>query len=85
MKVKDIYSFIDSFAPFASAEEWENVGLLSGNFEAEVERAVVALDCTDDALQTAIDLGAQLIITHHPVIFSPVKQLLSDNFLWKLA
>lgn len=85
MKVKDIYSFIDSFAPFASAEEWDNVGLLSGNFEAEVERAVVALDCTDDALQTAISLGAQLIITHHPVIFSPVKQLLSDKILWKLA
>lgn len=85
MKIKDIYSFIDTLAPFSSAEEWDNVGLLIGDMDGDIERAVVALDCTPDALQTAIELNAGLIITHHPVIFSPVNRLDSNSIPWKLA
>ena len=69
MKIKEIYSFLDSIAPFDTAEEWDNVGLLVGDGDTDVSCAVVALDCTPDAIRVAQDMGANLIITHHPVVF----------------
>lgn len=85
MKIKDIYNFLDSIAPFDSAEEWDNVGLLVGQGDTEVKCAVVALDCTPDAIRTAKELSAQLIITHHPVIFDPLTAVTADTLPWLLA
>lgn len=85
MTVKDIYTYIDSIAPFSSAEGWDNVGLLIGNSDTEVTTAVIALDCTLSALNAAKANGAQLIITHHPVVFDPLKNLCADSLAYKLA
>ena len=85
MKVQQIYDFLNTRAPFASAEEWDNPGLLVGNPQKEVARVLVALDATNGALDTAEALGADLILTHHPVIFAPLKRLKSDSIPYRLA
>ena len=82
--VKDIYNFIDSIAPFNTQEEWDNSGLLVGNENAEVTKILFALDATSDVVDQAIKFGANLIITHHPVIFKAVSDVLSDSLIYKL-
>lgn len=81
--VCDIYNFIDSFAPFASQIEWDNSGLLIGNKKDEVKKVLVCLDATDAALDKAIDFGAELIITHHPIIWDPLRFVPSDTVVAK--
>lgn len=83
--VKDVYNYIDSFAPFNTAEEWDNSGLLVGNEKAEVNKILFALDVTTDIINQAVKCGADLIITHHPVIFKPVSTVLSDSMIYKLV
>ncbi len=83
--VKDIYSYIDSFAPFDSAEEWDNVGILVGDKNAQVTKALLSLDITNGVADEAHALGAQLIISHHPVIFGGIKRVLSDSPVYRAA
>lgn len=83
--VKDIYNFIDSFAPFASQEEWDNSGLLVGNENATVNKIIFALDATEDVLNQAVESGADLIITHHPVIFRPLSAVTQSTLAYKLV
>lgn len=71
----DIIKFFDMFAPEELAEEWDNTGLLVGNCENSVERIMICLDITDGAVGEAIDRKADMIITHHPVIFKGLKRL----------
>lgn len=71
--VGDIYNALDAFCPFDVHEQWDNVGLLVGESSAQVTRATVVLDITPDAVERAHEAGAQLIISHHPVIFHPIK------------
>lgn len=83
--VFDIYSYIDSFAPFDTALDWDNVGILVGDKSAAVTSAVVSLDITNSVADEARSLGAQLIISHHPVIFGGVKKVLSDGVVYRAA
>lgn len=85
MTVRDIYAYIDSFAPFESAAEWDNSGLLVGSFDSSVTKAVVCLDVTDKVIDFTIKNAAELIISHHPVIFSPQKNFLSNSLPYKAA
>lgn len=82
--VKDIYNYMDLIAPFNTQEEWDNSGLLVGDKTAEVSKILFALDVTSDIINQAIDCGAELIITHHPMIFKPVSNVLSDSLIYKL-
>ncbi len=84
-KVKDILNFIDSFAPYCDACDWDNTGLSVGDENAEVKKIVFALDITGDVADFAERQNADLIITHHPLIFNPVKILPSNSTLYKLA
>ena len=70
-----IYEEIDRLAPFDSCEGFDNVGLLIGCPEIEVSRALLTLDVTLDAVQEAAEKGCPLIISHHPVIFHPLKSI----------
>ena len=83
--VKDIYNYIDSFAPFDSAEEWDNVGILIGSGSTEVTKALITLDITNETADEAKKIGAQLIISHHPVIFGGLKRLSSDSPVYRAA
>ncbi|MBR5246606.1 MAG: Nif3-like dinuclear metal center hexameric protein [Clostridia bacterium] len=82
--VKEIYSFIDKIAPFSTQEEWDNSGFLVGDEDKEVNRILFALDITFDVVNQAINCNADLIITHHPIIFKPVSNVLSDSLIYKL-
>lgn len=77
--VSDIEKLVGEIAPFELAEEWDNVGLLFGCRNAEVTRVVVALDLTQKAVDQAKALGAQLIVTHHPIMFSAVKRVTDET------
>ena len=72
-KVIDFYNFIDSIAPFATQESWDNSGFLVGDGEKEVKKVLLALDATEDVLNEAAEICADLIITHHPVIVGSLK------------
>ena len=74
-QVKDIYQYIDSIAPFATQLDFDNAGLLVGHADAAVDTVLVALDITADVIREAMDIRAQLIVTHHPVIFHPLKSV----------
>lgn len=82
--VKDIYKFIDSFAPFVTQEDWDNSGLLVGDENATVNKILFALDATEDVLNQALKIGADLIITHHPVIFHPLSAVTQNTLAYKL-
>ena len=75
MTVKEIYSFIDSFAPFASQEAFDNAGLLVGATDTPVTGVMFAMDVTDRVLDEAMAKGANLIVSHHPMMFSARKNM----------
>lgn len=79
--VRDIYNFIDSFAPFSAAEAWDNSGLLTGDFCEKAEGVIVCLDLTAQVLAEARASGANVIVTHHPIIFHPLKNIMSDSLI----
>ena len=78
-RVSDVRAMVDAIAPFELAEEWDNVGLLFGHAQAEVTRVLVALDLTQGVLEEARALGAQLILTHHPIMFSSRKRVTDED------
>ncbi len=84
MTVQDIYALLEQKAPIDLAEEWDNVGLLIGDAMAEVSSVVVALDVTDAVVETAVQNKAELVITHHPVIFDPLKSVPADSRVYRL-
>ena len=75
VRVKDILESLNVEAPFSLAEPWDNVGLLVGNAEQEVTAVLAGLDPTNRLVDEAIALGANTIITHHPVIFKPLSAI----------
>ena len=77
--VLKMLDLVGEIAPFELAEEWDNAGLLAGHPDWPVERAMVALDLTRGALQEAVLNGAQLIVTHHPVLLHGRKNLREDD------
>lgn len=73
--VKEIYQAIDRWAPFGTQMDFDNSGFLVGRGDANVSRILVALDITKFVIEEAAELGAQLIVSHHPVIFRPMKSV----------
>lgn len=73
--ITEIISLMRNFASEDMAEAWDNTGLLVGDEDLSVSNVIVALDCTEDCIAQAIQKKAELIITHHPVIFKPVKKV----------
>lgn len=79
MKVKDITAIIEAFAPLDSQESWDNAGLCIGSPEAEVHAVLVGFDCTPALVREAISLGADMIVTHHPLIFGGLRNISPDD------
>lgn len=77
--VTDIAAFLESFAPTALAESWDNVGLLIGRFEQPVARVMTCLTITAASAAEAIAERADLIVTHHPLPFRPLKRLTGET------
>jgi len=74
-KVSEIVSYLYTLAPDYMQEDWDNTGLVVGHGEREVRKLLVALDATLPVLQEAAETGCQLVVTHHPVIFSPLRKI----------
>lgn len=83
-KVKDIFNELCSYAPLELQMGFDNSGFLFGREEAAVSKALLSLDVTPAVVDEAAELGAELIISHHPLIFSPLKSV-TDEKLLKLA
>jgi dinuclear metal center YbgI/SA1388 family protein len=77
--LRDICQFLDDFAPRRLAEEWDNVGLLVGDPEQSIERIMTCLTITPASAAEAVRERADLIVTHHPLPFKPLKRLTTDQ------
>lgn len=84
MTVGEIYKFLDERFPFSTALEYDNPGLLVGDEKQTVKGVFVCLDCTPEAIAQAEKTGANLIVTHHPVIFDPIKSVTADSLVYRL-
>ena len=77
--VKDVLNFIETLAPRSMKMDWDNVGLLCGDPDQEVTKILVALDPFEDVCAEAERIGAQLIVTHHPLIFRAPKAVTTET------
>ena len=77
--VHDILTFLETLAPRSMKMDWDNVGLLCGSRKAEVSRILVALDPFEEVCEEAADWGAELIVTHHPLIFQALKSVTDET------
>lgn len=88
-KLSEIYDYINSIAPADTQMDFDNAGFLFGDRNSSVSKVLLALDCTSAVIDEAIEKKAEAIITHHPLIFKPVKNICTDtltgNKLIKLA
>ena len=83
--VRDILNFTETFAPLDTAADFDNCGVLIGSKDKKITKVLLALDITKDVVKEAKDMGAELIISHHPVIFHPIKSLGENSVPYLLA
>ena len=79
MIVRDIISVIEDFAPASIQESWDNSGLVIGSPEQEVKGVLIGLDCTPRLVDEAVSCGADMIVTHHPLIFGGLKKISPED------
>lgn len=85
VKIKEVYDFMDSFAPFACQGDFDNSGFLVGDMNRYIHHIGVVLDVTKQTLAAARHLGIDLLISHHPVIFEAQKSFTAGNPAFELA
>lgn len=85
MKAGEIAAIIEELAPGHLQESWDNSGFTVGGAGREVNSALLALDCTPEVLQEAVERGTGMIITHHPLIFSPLKRIAGSNVVERMV
>ena len=81
MKIADIIREIEGFAPPAFQESYDNSGLICGDAAAEARGVLLSLDCTEEVIAEAAALGCNLVISHHPILFSPLKRLTPTTYV----
>jgi len=82
VKIEEIYNYLDSISPFELQEKWDNSGLIVGSFNDSVKRVYISLDLDLEMIKNI--KPNSLIITHHPLIFSPLKRLNDDSYSTKI-
>ncbi|WP_300286387.1 Nif3-like dinuclear metal center hexameric protein [uncultured Alistipes sp.] len=85
MKVKDIAALIEAFAPLSLQEEYDNSGLNVGSPEQEVTGILLCVDVTDETVDEALAVGADLIVSHHPLLFHPLKRIVGADAPQRIA
>lgn len=81
MKCYEIMERLEEVSPRSFAESWDNVGLLCGREEKEISSLYIALDATKEVIEEAKKLGVDMLLTHHPMIFKPLKQVSGSHFI----
>ncbi|NLB81068.1 MAG: Nif3-like dinuclear metal center hexameric protein [Clostridiaceae bacterium] len=83
-KVIDIVKIMEDYAPVTLAEQWDNVGLLVGSCNDKVKTVLVALDLDENTVNEAVNVGADVIITHHPILLTPINCITDDSVTGRL-
>ncbi len=81
MKLKELTDFLEEFTPLGISENWDNVGLLVGDKNSDIKNILICLDITNEVIEEALENNANLIISHHPLIFKGIKRINKDNCL----
>ncbi|KIR01962.1 UPF0135 protein Bsu YqfO [Lachnospiraceae bacterium TWA4] len=81
MKAYELINYLEKLIPPTCASDWDNVGLLAGRYNKEVNKVYVALDATDEVIVDAVRRGCDFLLTHHPLIFKPIKRITEDDFI----
>ena len=81
MKIHEITDYLEEIAPLHYQESYDNSGLLVGDFNSKVKGALISLDCTESVIDEAISLGINLVISHHPIIFSSLNKINGRNYV----
>lgn len=79
MTIREIADILNAYAPVSLAEDFDNVGLLIGNGDREVRKALLTLDVDEFVAEEAVRWGADIIISHHPIMFSPIQKITGDT------
>ncbi|SEB77957.1 dinuclear metal center protein, YbgI/SA1388 family [Tenacibaculum sp. MAR_2009_124] len=85
MQIKDVTNYLEKLAPLSYAEDFDNVGLLVGNYNTEVTGVLVTLDTLEKTVDEAIEKNCNLIISFHPIIFSGLKRLNGNNYVERVV
>ncbi|MFD1258421.1 Nif3-like dinuclear metal center hexameric protein [Mucilaginibacter terrae] len=85
MKLYELTSYLESIAPLAYQEEYDNSGLIVGNANQEISQALISLDCTEAIVDEAIATGCQIIISHHPIVFKGLKKFNSKTYVERVV
>lgn len=83
MKCREVIQCLEKIAPTFLAQKWDNVGLLAGRMDKEVKKILLALDPSLDVIEQAVREGVDLLITHHPLIFSGMKSITTEDYIGK--
>lgn len=83
MTVNELIALLEEEAPAKDALDWDNVGLLVGDGDWDVKSVYIALDATEEVINHAIDKGANMIITHHPLVFSNLNRVVANDYVGK--
>ena len=79
LRAADIFKLIEKMAPLNLAENWDNVGLLVGSVHKKVRKIILTLDVSEAIIRQAVEIGADLIVSHHPFPFQPLKRIICDE------
>jgi dinuclear metal center YbgI/SA1388 family protein len=85
MKIYEIINILETWAPPSLQEGYDNSGLITGNRNLEFQKAIICLDCLEEVVDEAIQDGANLIISHHPIVFSGLKKLTGSNYIERVV
>lgn len=81
MKIKELTQYLESVAPLAYQESYDNSGLIVGSMDDEVNKALISLDCTEEVVDEAIAKGCDIIVSHHPIVFKGLKKFNGRNYV----
>ena len=81
MRCSEVMNILENLSPVMFAENWDNVGLLVGREDKTVHKVMIALDATEDVVEQAVLQGVDLLLTHHPLLFSSIKRITEADFI----
>ncbi|MBE9467596.1 MAG: Nif3-like dinuclear metal center hexameric protein [Bacteroidetes bacterium] len=81
MKIKNIVTYLETVAPLSYQESYDNSGLIVGDLQQELTSVLITIDTIEGVVDEAIELGANLIVSHHPIVFSALKKITGANYI----
>ncbi len=81
MRCENVLRMLEELSPLSYAESWDNPGLLAGRYDKEIKKIFIALDATTEVIEEAKRCGADMLLTHHPLIFKGIRKVNSEDFI----